>query len=93
MKQHKTPLMMYLELRHHLSIEQLLSGPASEVAEHLKINKSTITLWRDRLGVRSTGYCLEHEQRVWDFCHQCWFESLGMDSIKAEEVAQTMNQD
>ena len=93
MKRDKTPLMLLKELVHDKPIDELLSGPSSEVAELLEIDKSTVTVWRQKREIYSPGYCYTHKQRVLDFCHQCWLERLGMNSENAKEVVDEMCQE
>lgn len=46
----KTPKMMYLELKHHKSIEELINlGTIYECAKKLKVHPTTVYYWRMRI--------------------------------------------
>jgi len=52
----KTPMMKYLELKFEKPIEELImEGGLSEVARKLRVDPSTVWLWRQRFGLPNIG--------------------------------------
>ncbi len=59
----KTLAMRLLEKQYSMPIEILLNpdAPIDSVAKHLGINRSTVSVWRLRLGLRGTLYANREE--------------------------------
>lgn len=77
MRDGKTALMRLVELQFGHPVETLIQGPLTQVAERLKVDKSTIVQWREQLGIRPPGWCGKHNHRIDDFCGDCWLEHLA----------------
>lgn len=64
----KTWAMQLLELKWESSIELLIDGPIKQVAKKLNIHPSTVTIWKDRLGIEKSLFSIKREERQCYFC-------------------------
>lgn len=78
-----TPLQAYLQEKHKKPIRELLvGGTQHEIADMLGIEKSTVSVWRQQLGMVNPYHCHRHDMDYIQFCPDCWLDKLrgGVES-------------
>ena len=67
----KTWAMQLLELKWESPIESLIDGPIKRVAKKLNTHPSTITRWKERLGLAKSPFSVKRDERQCYFCKVC----------------------